>query len=190
MLNVARNKLVSGANARFEVADVRSLSYPDNTFDATVASKLFQHVGNWESAVDELIRVTRAQGLFIYINEIGAFSNVVRKQFQAHCKERGYTNLYVGINDRSQLGVYLQQKNAKPISIETQDLTWDKEVIYGNALEHLRLKLHSEFWALPDEVYKEILEEMREWMVAQPRGEDTVEIMHPYLKVELFEVRK
>ena len=190
MLDIARNKLIPAYDARFEVGDVRSLKYPDNTFDAIVASKLFQHIGHWETAVDELIRVTRGRGLFIYINDTGAFKNAVRRQFQALCEVRDYKNLYIGINDRSKLGVYLQHKNAKPILIETQDLTWDKEVIYRDALEHLRLKILSEFWAVPDEVYQEVLEEVREWMVAQPRGEETVETMHPYLKAEVFEVRK
>ena len=190
MLDVARDKLAPGANARFEVGDVRSLKYPDNTYDAVVASKLFQHVGQWETAVDEIVRVIRDRGLLIYINETGAFKNAVRKQFQELCEAHGYKNLYIGINDRSQLGVYLQQKNAKPITIETQDLTWEKEITYRDALEHLRLKLHSEYWALPDKVYQEILEESCKWVVAQPQGEDTVEVMHPYLKAEVFEVRK
>ena len=190
MLEVARRKLASGDKARFEVGDVRSLRFQDGTFDAIVASKLFQHVGNWESAVDEIIRVTKDGGLFIYINETGAFSNAVRKQFQALCKERGFTNLYVGINDRSLLGVYLQSQKAEPITIETQGLNWSKEVVYRDALEHLRLKLHSEFWALPDGVYDEILEEVGEWILKQPRGEDRVEKMHPHLKVEVYEVRK
>ena len=38
MLNIARGKLTPGTNARFEVGDVRWLKYPDNTFDAMVAS--------------------------------------------------------------------------------------------------------------------------------------------------------
>ena len=63
-------------------------------------------------------------------------------------------------------------------------------VVYREAFKHLRLKLHSEFWAIPDEVYRDALGGVREWMIAQPQGEDTVEIMHPRLQAEVFEVRK
>lgn len=190
MLEVARKKLAPGDTAEFRVADVRSLDDPDSFYDGVVVSKLFQHVGNWQSAVDELLRVTKDGGLFMHINEKGAFKHAVRRQFSARCQERGYTDLYVGINDRSQLAGYLMEKGAAPLAVDTHDLTWKKTITYGIGLEHLSLKLHSEFWAVPEAVYAQTLEEVRTWVRTQPEGEDTVETMRPYLVAEVFTVRK
>ncbi|MDE2815649.1 MAG: class I SAM-dependent methyltransferase [Chloroflexota bacterium] len=190
MLEVARKKLAPGDTAEFKVADVRSLEDPDSSYDGVVVSKLFQHVGNWQSAVDELLRVTKDGGLFMHINERGAFKHAVRRQFSARCQEQGYTDLYVGIKDRSQLAGHLMEKGAAPLAIDMHDLIWEKTITYATALEHLRLKLHSEFWAVPDEVYAHVLEEVRAWVRAQPGGEDTVETMRPYLVAEVFTVRK
>ena len=189
MLEIARQKLAPGDAAEFRLGDVRSLEDPDDFYDAVVVSKLFQHVGNWRSAVDELIRVTKDSGHFMHINERGAFKHEVRRQFSARCAKRGYTDLYVGIKDRSQLGVYLTQKGAEPLMIKTHDLAWEKTITYRAALDHLSLKLHSEFWAVPDEVYAAILKEVQDWARAQPEGEDTVETMRPYLAAEVFTVR-
>ena len=190
MLDIARQKLEPGDSAEFREGDVRSLADPDNTFDGTLVSKLFQHVGNWQSAVDELIRVTKNGGLFMHINEKGAFKHAVRRQFSARCKSLGYTDLYVGIRDRSQLGKYLALRGAVSLAIDTRDLAWEKTITYGTALEHFRLRLHSEFWAVPANVYDQILEEVRAWVCAQPEGQDTVETLNPYLVAEVFTVRK
>ena len=190
MLEIARQKLTPGATAEFRVSDVRSLEDPDNSYDGVVISKLFQHVGDWQSAVDELMRVTKDSGLFMHINEKGAFKHAVRRQFSARCRELGYTDLYVGIRDRSQLGEYLIAQGAAPLTIYTQDLAWEKTITYGTALEHLRLKLHSEYWALPDEVYDQILQEVQAWVHAQSEGANTVETMRPYLAAEVFVIRK
>jgi len=54
MLEVARRKVQPGWNAQFEVGDVRSMNFPDRHFDATVVAKLFQHVTDWATAVDEI----------------------------------------------------------------------------------------------------------------------------------------
>ena len=190
MLAIARQKLAPGASAEFRVADVRSLADPDGAYDGVVVSKLFQHVGNWQSAVDELLRVMKDGGLFMHINEKGAFKHAVRKQFSARCEKRGYSDLYVGIKDRSQLRAYLTEQGAEPLAIDTRDLAWEKTITYATALEHLRLKLHSEYWAVPAEVYAQVLDEVRAWVHAQPGGEDTVETMRPYLAAEVFTIRK
>ena len=98
-------------------------------------------------------------------------------------------DLYVGIKDRSQLGAHLIEKGATPLAIDTRDLAWEKTITYS--AEHLRQKLHSEFWAVPNEVCAEIRSQRCEIGYAQqPEGEDTVETMRPYLVAEAFTVRK
>ena len=190
MLDIARSKTEPRDRANFIVSDVRSMKFPTGTFTAVMASKLFQHVGNWESAVDEIIRVTKDSGLFIHMSDKGAFGNAVRRKFTECVKARGFANLYRGIRDRCLLAVYLRRRGAQQITIDTEDLTWTKQVKYAEALEHLRLKLHSEFWRIPYRDYLQILEEVQDWIDMQPCGGDTAEELRPYLALELFRINK
>lgn len=188
MLEIARSKLQKENKADFIIADVRAMNFPDSYFDVTIVSKLFQHVGNWKSAVDEILRVSKNGGYFIHINEKGAFKNEVRKKFTELCDKYGFSDRYIGIRKREELKVYLRNKGAKTISLDVQDLKWNKTISYGDALNHLKLKLHSEFWCLPDQEYQNILSEVMEWINEQPEGVNTVELMSPFLVVDLFSV--
>lgn len=188
MLEVARTKLQPEWSARFEVGDVRSMDFPDGHFDATVVSKLFQHVGNWTAAADEICRVTRHGGLFVHVNEKGAFKNAVRQRFAAECDSRGHIDRYRGLRDRSLLAEYLVELGARPVPVDVTGLTWTKTITYEEALEHLALRLHSEFWLLPDDEYEDILEGVRDWVLASPAGPSTTELMQPYLTAEVFEI--
>ena len=190
MLDIARSKTKPGDRVDFVVADVRSMEFRAGIFDAVVISKLFQHVGNWESAVDEIIRVTKDGGLFIHISDKGAFGNAVRLKFTECAQARGYSNQYPGIRDRHLLAVYLQGRGAEPTAIDTDDLAWKKQVRYADALEHLRLRLHSEFWRIPDPEYLKILEEVQAWIDTQPCGSETTEQLRPHLALELFRIHK
>ncbi len=190
MLDIARSKTKTGDRIDFVVADVRSMEFATGTFDAVVISKLFQHVGNWETAVDEIIRVTKDSGLFIHISDKGAFGNAVRIKFSECAQARGYSNLYPGIKDRSLLPVYLRGRGAEPIAIDTDDLVWTKQVRYSDALEHLKLRLHSEFWRIPDSDYQQILNEVQAWIDAQPCGYESTEKLRPRLALEVFRIHK
>ncbi len=190
MLDIARSKTEPRDRANFIVSDVRSMEFPTGTFTAVMASKLFQHVGNWESAVDEIIRVTKDSGLFIHISDKGAFGNAVRLKFAERAKARGYLNPYRGIRDRSLLAVYLRGRGAEQIAIDTNDLAWTKQIKHADAFGHLRLKLHSEFWGIPDHDYLPILEEVQDWIDTQPHADDTTDELRPHLALDLFRINK
>src|SRR3954467_15007095 len=48
---------LSGRRCKFEVADLRSLPYPDRSFDAVVCLRLLPHSVNWTGLIGELCRV-------------------------------------------------------------------------------------------------------------------------------------
>jgi ubiquinone/menaquinone biosynthesis C-methylase UbiE len=187
MLARARAKVEPGWSGEFLVGDVRDMPFPDGHFDAVVVSKLFQHVPSWQSAVDEIHRVTRPEGHLLHINEKGAFKNNVRVEFAKECDRRGYADRYHGLRDRTQLATYVQETGGRRLEIDLTGLDWKKEITYGEALEHLRLKLHSEFWSVPDDDYQSILATVESWVDAQPEGKQTVEKMSPYLTAEIFQ---
>lgn len=187
MLEVARGKVSTAIQIEFHNADVRALPFSDHQFDAVVVSKLFQHVGGWTDAVDELRRVTRRGGLFLHINEKGAFKNAVRSRFSALAKERSFGPSYPGFIDRTELPRYLESSGATRVEVPTSDLDWPKLITYKAALEHLELRLHSEFWGIPDAQYSELLELTQQWIDEQPDGANTVEEMAPYLTAEIYQ---
>lgn len=53
----------SGSSARFELADVRALPFPDATFDAAAAQLVLQFIPAPEEALREMIRVVRPGGV-------------------------------------------------------------------------------------------------------------------------------
>jgi hypothetical protein len=165
---------------------VRNLDFPSGHFEAVVVSKLFQHVPMWERAVDEIRRVTRIGGYFLHVNEKNAFKNKVRRRFADECDKRGYNDRYPGIRDRSQLAVYIEKLGGMRLAISTDGLGWHKEISFDEALRHLALRLHSEFWSVPEEEYDDILRTVRAWVNERPEGGATVEQLRPFLIAEVF----
>jgi hypothetical protein len=138
-------------------------------------------------AADEIHRVTRPDGYLLHINEKGAFKNDVRIRFAEECDRCGFVDRYHGLRDRTQLATYVQQTGVRRVDIDVAGLNWDKQITYGEALEHLRLKLHSEFWSVPEADYQSILATVEQWVDAQPQGKQTTEEMHPFLTAEVFQ---
>ena len=64
-------QMIAEAKARFkdlnfQVGDVQSLPYPDNAFDATACNIGLFHVADTETALSEIVRVTRPGGRFAF----------------------------------------------------------------------------------------------------------------------------
>jgi len=68
--------------ATFRVADATRLPFAAQTFDVTVVSKLFQHVGAWQRAIEEILRVTKPRGLVLHIMDHGAFRHTLRRRLE------------------------------------------------------------------------------------------------------------
>jgi ubiquinone/menaquinone biosynthesis C-methylase UbiE len=65
MLDVARKKNgVEGVS--YSIADAGDLPFGDATFDLVIAQNMLHHVPDWRKAVDEVVRVLRGGGLFLF----------------------------------------------------------------------------------------------------------------------------
>lgn len=188
MAKIAQAKCRAEWNARYAVADVRSLPESDGVCDAVVLSKLFQHVEDWQSACRELLRVLRPGGCFIELNDRGAFGNPVRKHFASCADALGRTQRYLGLDphDRDLLVTFLVAQGCEAVSVDTTDLKWKKAISYGEALDQLQQRLFAEFWYLPHDAYERILADTTRWVDAQPEGRSKVEILAPYLSLQVF----
>jgi len=54
------------ANARFLEADATNLPFPDNDFDVVLSFGVMHHISNWLDALEEITRVLRTGGYFVY----------------------------------------------------------------------------------------------------------------------------
>ena len=186
MVRVARSKCRAGWSARYSVADVRSLPVKDGACDAVIVSKLFQHVGNWQIACRELLRVLRPGACLIQVNERGAFGNAVRKHFAARAEKLGFTQRFPGLSPAADLGEFMLAEACERAPADLSVLRWEKCVSHGDALSELEEGLFAEFWRIPGESYAGILADTARWIDRQPHGRGTVERMQPYLSAAVF----
>jgi ubiquinone/menaquinone biosynthesis C-methylase UbiE len=189
MVEIANAKVDAAWQVSYGVADVRQLPDHDSSFDAVVVSKLFQHVGNWQSAVRELLRVLKPNAFLLHINEKGAFKNAVRLYFASCADAAGFTDRYIGLRDRTDLARYVLNLGCEQVPMKVEDLCWEKRITYDEALEQLQARLSSEFWGIPDDTYETILAETAQWIESQPSGRTSIETMRPHLVLEAFRKR-
>jgi ubiquinone/menaquinone biosynthesis C-methylase UbiE len=186
MVRLAQAKLRPGWCARYAVGDVRAIPAADRCFDAAVVSKLFQHVGDWQQACRQLVRVVRPGGSIVQINERGAFGNAVRRYFARRADALGFKRRYVGLDPHSdnELTMFMQRLGCRTITFDTAD--WTLAITYGEALSRIQQRLFAEFWYLPEDVHDRLVADVASWVDAQPNGRDSVEQLRPFLVVQAF----
>jgi len=84
MLRQARKKCNDLPNVFFELADITSLNYEDETFDKVVAANVIHLLDNPAAAMSELMRVCKKGGVVViptYINESTKSASAAAKFF-------------------------------------------------------------------------------------------------------------
>jgi ubiquinone/menaquinone biosynthesis C-methylase UbiE len=71
MLELARRKSGAGHGVTFSKADAGKLPFADASFDLVIAQNVFHHVPDWRAAADEVARVMRPEGLFVFADGTG-----------------------------------------------------------------------------------------------------------------------
>jgi ubiquinone/menaquinone biosynthesis C-methylase UbiE len=189
MTMLARAKVSSAWRADYSVGDARNIPADDDSFDAAVVSKLFQHVQDWHQVCRELIRVVRPGSYIVQINERGAFGNSVRRHFSLKADEFGFNGRYAGLrpNSPGELSAFMASQGCRPAPVDMSDLRWDVTISNGEALSRIREGLFAEFWRLPPEVHHRLIADTLSWIETLPDGLNTVDRLNPYLVVEVFQ---
>jgi ubiquinone/menaquinone biosynthesis C-methylase UbiE len=188
MTVLAQSKVQPNWRAHYAEGDVRSIAADDNSFDAAVVSKLFQHVQDWQQACKELIRVVRPGAAIVHINERGAFGNAVRRTFSRKADALGFVHRYAGLDPHGgkELTAFMTAQGCQPVRTDMSDLQWAATISYREALDRIEERLFAEFWRLPADIYDRLIADTLAWIEAQPDGLDTVDHLKPYLVVEVF----
>lgn len=84
MLNDGRKILgIHSKRFKFQVMDAQEITYPDNSFDITIANLMLYHVPDREKAISEISRVLKSDGTFYAgtygMNNMKEFSDLLNK---------------------------------------------------------------------------------------------------------------
>ncbi|MCB0324670.1 MAG: methyltransferase domain-containing protein [Bdellovibrionales bacterium] len=186
MLERARANAVSLPHVTFRHADVQRIHDFHVRYDFCVVSKLFQHVGSWECAAQNLTSLLRNPGLLILINERGAFRNSVRLKFSEIARANKFEFSYKGCSNIETVIDYFVALGFCVEDLPLPRIEWDFRISYDAAFGHLERKLFAEFWDLTSTQYRQVLTETRSWIDEQPSGGHTEEKMSPHLDVHLL----
>ena len=90
-IELARKIHPGNNRLHFSVEDATHLNFKDSNFDLVLSQDVFHHIPNWESAVNQIYRVLRPHGYFIWFDLI--FPKVIKKIFQPWVKNYGLYTL-------------------------------------------------------------------------------------------------
>lgn len=183
MLAIARARMPV---VPLHVGSANDLPFAAATFDAVIVSKLFQHLRDWPTALQEIARVLRPGGTFVHIRDRGAFRNAVRQRVEQEADARGYTDRYLGLSDHGTLLRELESLGAVACDVPTDRLTWGKIITYGEALAQLQQRLFAELWVIPEDDYERIMADVGRWVDAQPDGARTRQVLHARVELDAF----
>ena len=188
MLAVAREKLAGHPNVTLIRCDATAIDLDADQFDVTISSKLFLHIADWQKAIDEAVRVTRPGGYFVYVNELGYFTNDLRQRFREICRDQHLPSGFAGEYDLDRIARVFMDRGCRHERLTGNDLGWDRAITYRQAYRELERRSFAEFNAIDDGPYARVLALVAEWASAQPGGWEHVQQMRPHLRVDIYSV--
>jgi SAM-dependent methyltransferase len=188
MIEIARAKSQGFPHAVFLVADAQALPFAHGSFDLATVSKLFMHVGNWQGAIDELLRVTKPDGMIVHLAERGAFKYALRRRLNVLADNAGYHDRFLGAQTGDEVRAYFQAKGCTCSLLALPETRWEKRITYAQQLDELNERLFAEYWGIPMTAYAAMMAHVAEWARMQPAGLATVEELHPYLTAEIYTI--
>ena len=76
MLELARRKSGAAGGVTFTEADAGALPFANGVFDLVVAQNVFHHVADWGKVADEVARVLKPGGMFLFSDISGPSSSM------------------------------------------------------------------------------------------------------------------
>jgi len=108
-IEIARSLYPETELLHYQVEDASSLTFSTNSFDLVISQNVFHHIPGWKKAVQEVARVLRSQGHFIWLDL--ALPGLIKKvlepivksyglytvgEVQSEFLKHGFTQLYYG----------------------------------------------------------------------------------------------
>jgi len=110
-INLALESVPDTPKIGFLVADATNLPFEDNRFDVVMSFQVMHHISNWLDALQEVRRVLRTSGYFIYSDLI--YPELVAK-FGRFLTNRCGMNMY-GITTMQELNAFIKNNSFSTI---------------------------------------------------------------------------
>lgn len=86
-IEIARQMHPENNHLSFRIGDASNLSFEDESFDLVLSQDVFHHVFAWDAAVQEVARVLRPHGYFIWLDF--TYPRIIKQVFQSLVKNYG-----------------------------------------------------------------------------------------------------
>lgn len=155
-------------------ADVTQLPFSDAGFDMAIAIHLFYFIPNWKQAVNEIIRVTKQNGVIVLMHT-GTVMEIpeLNERYKELCSELGVEIRPVGVKSTLEVVDYLNLTGWHSQVIHDR-WTWTAQIRLDTALEYLRRRAYSFTTVAPDNIHLETMNLLREESVQRYGSLDTI----------------
>ncbi|MBU0511631.1 MAG: class I SAM-dependent methyltransferase [Chloroflexi bacterium] len=86
-VKIARQMHPENNHLSFRVGDASNLDFEDESFDLVLSQDVFHHVPAWDAAVQEVARVLRPHGYFIWLDF--TYPRIIKQVFRSFVKSYG-----------------------------------------------------------------------------------------------------
>ncbi len=165
MMDKLRQKLEGKAHLLTLIhADATVLPLDDNSFDVAIAPHILHLIADWQRAMDELRRVLKPTGVFIYFHHATdktATRDTIGQQWREILSGYGYDSGFIGGVTEDVLG-RLQAQGATLETVVVAELS--RESTVDSLMRAYRDRIYSHMWRVPDETYHQALADLRHWV--------------------------
>lgn len=148
-------------------ADATALPIETNSFDVAIASHILHLIPDWQKALDEIRRVLKPKGVFIYFhhptNQAG-ISDSVSQQWHQILESYGYESHFVGAVTHDVLN-HLTQQGASLESVMVAQISQTRSL--AETLQTYQHRIYSNLWRVPDNIYPQALSDLQNWAAQQ-----------------------
>ncbi|MBD1914711.1 MULTISPECIES: class I SAM-dependent methyltransferase [Cyanophyceae] len=168
MMDKLRQKLEGKAHRLTLInADTTELPFGANAFDVAIAPHILHLIPNWQTAMDELRRVLKSIGVFIYFHHPTnktATRDAIGRQWRQILAGYGYDSGFTGGVTEDVLG-RLQEQGAELETVMVAELS--RESTVDSLMRVYRDRIYSNMWRVPDNIYPQALADLEDWAVQE-----------------------
>jgi ubiquinone/menaquinone biosynthesis C-methylase UbiE len=136
---------------------VRALPFADAAFARVLTVHLLHLIPDWERAVEEIWRVVRPGGAFVYVVE-DRDPTRVREFYLNRAHEAGLLAPHPGARSRA-VTEHLEARGIAVAARRPPEMSWTQAVPVAGTLDALRARAYSLLWAVPEDAHRELMAE-------------------------------
>jgi SAM-dependent methyltransferase len=143
MLSIARGKGVSD----LALADATALPFVDGAFDHALSVHVTHLIGDWRTALSEVVRVSTDRFVAITTEREGCDTEAMRRAYEGFCADAGHEVRHPGILESDLAGL------VRPMRV--RDVADSRSsVAFSDAMARYRERAFSDLWNVPEDVHQ------------------------------------